>query len=667
MTGSVGISGSLSVNGISTLTGALSGTSATFSSTLDVTNTIRTDGASNSILLRNGYTATIKNPNNNTRDLQIEGDGVTATFKGDGKVGIGTTSPSSKLHVFSANGTTYASTAQLRVDGGGVNNNYAQIIFSDSALSDGKISYYPASAAADRFFSISARTTESDFVIRGDGKVGIGTSSPTNPLHILSNTVSQLNVAALSGNTNAQINLEPIGTGIAIIGPGNSVDFVLRTNATERMRITSGGDVGIGTTSPSSIFDITGASANGIGQTIRNTQAGVAATASFRMGNNLAVNRFEIFTLSSTYTTAGVYVADGSSITNEGTGGLSIGATNAAGILRFYTAGSGSANEKMRITSAGNVGIGTTSPDSYSDPANNLVVGTTSGNNGITIAAATTGLSSIYFADGTTGNEAYRGYLEYGHTNDYLAFGTAASERMRITSGGNVEIKSAGKLIAYRSDNTRYGEFFTDNNAVQITSSTDPIRISSADRIDFYAAGSERMRITSGGDVLVSKTAANLAVLGCELRANGRIASVMAESTNAMDTLDVYSTGASAYRFYVQMDGKVNATNTTIAAISDIRLKENIQDIDVGLKAILSLKPRKFDWKDGKGKNIKEDRGWIAQEFEEVFPEMIGIWKDTPPEGEEPYKSVAADLIPILVKAIQEQQSQIEALKLLIK
>ena len=73
------------------------------------------------------------------------------------------------------------------------------------------------------------------------GNFGIGTSSPTNPLHIVSNTVSQLNVAASSGNTNAQINLEPTGTGIALIGPANSVAFAFRTNATERARFNTTG------------------------------------------------------------------------------------------------------------------------------------------------------------------------------------------------------------------------------------------------------------------------------------------------------------------------------------------------------------------------------------------------------------------------------------------
>ena len=78
--------------------------------------------------------------------------------------------------------------------------------------------------------------------------LGIGTSSPANPLHIVSNTVSQLNVAASSGNTNAQINLEPTGTGIALIGPANNVAFAFRTNATERLRISADGNLGLGVT-----------------------------------------------------------------------------------------------------------------------------------------------------------------------------------------------------------------------------------------------------------------------------------------------------------------------------------------------------------------------------------------------------------------------------------
>jgi hypothetical protein len=143
----------------------------------------------------------------------------------------------------------------------------------------------------------------------------------------------------------------------------------------------------------------------------------------------------------------------------------------------------------------------------------------------------------------------------------------------------------------------------------------------------------------------------------------GAITSTLSGSTSGNTTLHVYSTGASAYRFYVNMAGTVYATNTTISAISDQRFKENIQDLDVGLDKIMALKPRKFDWKAGKGKDIKGDRGFIAQEFEQVFPDLIDEWKDPAPEGEEPYKSVRQDLIPVLVKAIQELKAEFDAYK----
>lgn len=175
-------------------------------------------------------------------------------------------------------------------------------------------------------------------------------------------------------------------------------------------------------------------------------------------------------------------------------------------------------------------------------------------------------------------------------------------------------------------------------------------------------AWTQAMTLDASGNLLVKKTAADLTV-GAMLLATGVIESTLAGSTSATNTMNVYSTGAGAYRFYVNMAGTVFATNTTISAISDARLKENVQDIDVGLSAILSLKPRKFDWKAGKGKDIKGDRGFIAQEFEQVFPNLVDEWKDNAPEGEAPYKSVRQDLIPVLVKAIQELTARVEALE----
>jgi hypothetical protein len=157
---------------------------------------------------------------------------------------------------------------------------------------------------------------------------------------------------------------------------------------------------------------------------------------------------------------------------------------------------------------------------------------------------------------------------------------------------------------------------------------------------------------TNGGNgvsIRPSTTAPNVVLVGSD--------------TSGGTAYQLYSTGTSSNRFFVTWAGTVNAVSATISAISDARLKENVQDIDVGLAAILSLKPRKFDWKAGKGKDIKGDRGFIAQEFEQVFPQLVDDWADPAPEGEAPYKSVRQDLIPVLVKAIQELAAEVNALK----
>ena len=167
------------------------------------------------------------------------------------------------------------------------------------------------------------------------------------------------------------------------------------------------------------------------------------------------------------------------------------------------------------------------------------------------------------------------------------------------------------------------------------------------------------------GDIYFNKSSSSVAVNGAAhfrpVAGMGKFTTA-GSATSGNSTYEVYSTGVNAYRFYVEASGTVFATVTTISGLSDVRKKENIRDITVGLSEILALRPRTFDWKEGQGKNISNDRGFIAQEFETVLPDLIDEWKDESPEGEDPYKSVRQELVPILVKAIQEQQTLIEAL-----
>jgi len=111
-----------------------------------------------------------------------------------------------------------------------------------------------------------------------------------------------------------------------------------------------------------------------------------------------------------------------------------------------------------------NVGIGTTTPSSYNSYANNLVV-YEAGHGGITIATGIGNHASLYFADGTTGDEGYRGYLDYDHADDSLDIGTGGSARVRINSSGNVAIGTTAtnsyKLKVYETTNADVSEFRT--------------------------------------------------------------------------------------------------------------------------------------------------------------------------------------------------------------
>ena len=111
--------------------------------------------------------------------------------------------------------------------------------------------------------------------------------------------------------------------------------------------------------------------------------------------------------------------------------------------LAFATDGN---NERLRITSDGFVGIENTSPNLSLAGARNLVIGSGSGDRGLTIMSGTSGVGHIEFSDGTGSSaEKTSGGIRYYHNSNYMRFNTnGGNERLRIDSSGHLLPGAAG-------------------------------------------------------------------------------------------------------------------------------------------------------------------------------------------------------------------------------
>jgi hypothetical protein len=321
-----------------------------------------------------------------------------------------------------------------------------------------------------------------------------------------------------------------------------------------------------------------------------------------------------------------------------------------------------------------------TNGDPFNGPVNGTLGATTAATANVTTLTTS---STVTHNGGTANGVAYLNGSKVLTTGSALVFDgsnlglgvtpsawAANPKAMQLGTGGAI----AGWTGAIPELDVSCNVYYASSNYRYITTGKATLHVQYDGAYTWYNAPSgtagnaitltQAMTLDSSGNLLVGKTSQSSASIGFEAGgSNGYGGFTRSPSTNTDTTCFVYSTGAGASRFYVGMGGTVYATSTTITGISDQRLKENIRDLDDGLDVVMALKPRKFDWKTGKGADIKNDRGFIAQEFETVLPDMIEEWKDPAPDGEEPYKAVNANLIPTLVKAIQELKAEIDSLK----
>lgn len=336
---------------------------------------------------------------------------------------------------------------------------------------------------------------------------------------------------------------------------------------------------------------------------------------------------------------------DGSNYKYIATAGASLYDTT-AGLHRWYNAASGTAGNTISFTQAmtldasGNLGVGTTSPASFTGSGIKTVIGnaaTTTTNATLSLYSGNATYGGLYFADGTTGDQLYRGYIEYKHDVDAMAIGTSGTERARITSGGYFKASNNGAYVNASAAYHELKQSATDTNIAIFTSS---------------AASPYGPNIKF--DSATPNNTTNY-FLHCE------------DSTNS--------------KAFIYSSGTISNRTGTYNSISDLKLKQDITDASSQWSDIKSLRIVKYRLKDevAADPNYPSYIGVIAQEAEKVSPGLIDDCPDfetVEVEDEDGNvtterratgtvtKSVKTSIIYMkAVKALQEAMTRIEALE----
>ena len=460
-------------------------------------------------------------------------------------------------------------------------------------------------------------------------------------------------------------------------------DMYFNTGNVNRMYIANGGNVGIGNTGPTYRLDVSSA----------DTTAGLGYAMRIRANATAAGGAFQ-FTDSGATAQWGFLAATATAVTLDASG---------ASVLAFRT----NSNERMRILSDGNVGIGTSS--STAKVTISQSAGSVAGGQ---LVVKDPSYSGVALVQGGSGE----GYL-WNTANNYLSIATNNAERIRILAGGNVGIGTdtpTYKLEVFGSpawmrnfagtpssptetqdwpvsafNIASYGDFslqtmlaFTlpnDGNYFlgydvwnfkldQTASSTTSAGVSGMQfggpgYLAFMPGTSEKARITSGGALLVGTTAPLAGNTSNEYKTTVDGLWPLTLNANNRGLLIRQSAASSGIYAYFEYNGGTNngqiswsGGTTSYVTTSDARVKKNIVDAPDAGALIDAIKVRSWDFK-------VDDMHWrygmVAQELLPIAPEAVTV-----PEEEDKMMGIDySKLVPMLIKEVQSLRARLALLE----
>jgi hypothetical protein len=420
---------------------------------------------------------------------------------------------------------------------------------------------------------------------------------------------------------------------------GADVDFRVESDTVDHALFVQGsdGNVGIGTSSPLGKLSVGNGSLTDANVPIQISTSSDGGEAYLGVNRNGGYGALFGFAADATY--------KGLTIRNI----VGNGTSNADGIS-FAT---NNTDVRMHITGAGSVGIGTSSPSQVlhlSTASTSYVLAETTG----------TGTSAGFRMKGDASAD-YTLFTTQG-TNQFAIYDNAAStERLRINSSGNVSIGSSfASGVATRvltvddPSNAAIVVAYNGATALNLYADADEANIGSylqGANMKFFTTPSggsttERMRITNAGYTKMSPNGTYVSAAGSYHEVNQNIAGITSYIYNSSATGDGllvnvnnestyfflagYSDSAARYNVYIFSNGNLVNRNNSYGALSDQKLKQDIEDASSQWEDVKAMQFRKYRWKQDVAADVDApyQLGVIAQELEASG--MSGLIEESP-------------------------------------